>query len=151
MAATPQPIGTSLKHWRLDRTKSLDVFRAHSIGTLAFTLRSRATVEPVNYVVDPDFPEWIYVRTMPGSVLELDMANPWIALTVRVERSTLDWTQVMAYGKIFGLAQSGVHATPKPYARGIDLMATVTPTLASGESLFRISLDNVTGRACAPE
>lgn len=142
-----------VRYTLLDKADAIDFLRTRGIATVAFTLRNRATAEPAYYALDPDFPEWLYLRPMPGSVIGKAMSNPWVAITVREEQSATQWENVVVYGRLYALTSHGTDASPKPHARGVDLLRAVAPDLPTGaaamhEVLFRMSVDNVTGRAC---
>jgi nitroimidazol reductase NimA-like FMN-containing flavoprotein (pyridoxamine 5'-phosphate oxidase superfamily) len=143
-----------LQHSLLERDEAFAFLRSHPVATVAFTLRNRATVEPAYYAIDPDFPEWLYLRPMPGTLLGTTTANPWVAVSVRTERSATEWTIAVVYGKLYPLATYGADASPRPHARGIDLLRAVAPDLPLGtasrdEPIFRVSVDRISGRACS--
>ena len=143
-----------VRYTLLEKVDAIGFLRTRGIATVAFTLRNRATAEPAYYALDPDFSEWLYLRPMPGSVIGKAMSNPWVAITVREEQSATQWTNVVVYGRLYTLTTHGADAAPKPHARGVDLLRAVAPDLPAGaaamhEVLFRMSVDNVTGRACS--
>lgn len=152
------PRAVTIRHHLLDRESARDFVRSRPVATISFTLNNRVKIEPVYCALDPDFEDWLYIRTMPGSLLAREMRNQWVAINARAERSATDWTSAVVYGKLYVLATTGEDPLPKVHARAVDLLQPVAPDMATAERaaldeeiLYRVSVETLTARVCTPE
>jgi len=138
----------------LDRAEIDEVLRRNQVGRIAFSLHDRVDVEPIHYVYDG---EWIYGRTAPGEKLAMLAHNHWLAFEVDEVRGVFDWRSVVAHGGFYMLDREGSPRDREAWEHALTLLRTLIPeTLTDTDPahfrtiLFRVHLDDVTGRAAVP-
>ena len=139
----------------LDRNECLMLLTRHDLGRIAFSLHDRVDIEPINYFFNDG---WLYGRTTEGAKLETTAHNRWVAFEVDEVRGRFDWASVVVHGTFMRLdLDSPVKDERISAALAAGLLDNVVPnTLAVGDPvpwrtvLFRIHLDEVTGRRAVP-
>ena len=138
----------------LDRSEIDEVLRRNQVGRIAFSLHDRVDVEPIHYVYDG---EWVYGRTAPGEKLATLAHNHWLAFEVDEVRGVFDWRSVVGHGGFYVLDPEGAPRDREAWDHALRLLRTIVPeTLTDADPahfrtiLFRIHLDEVTGRAAVP-
>jgi nitroimidazol reductase NimA-like FMN-containing flavoprotein (pyridoxamine 5'-phosphate oxidase superfamily) len=136
---------------KLDRSEIDEILGRNNVGRIAFTMHDRVDIEPINYVFDSG---WIYGRTSHGTKLSTIAHHPWIAFEVDEVKGLFEWKSVVVKGAFYLVdADTPVRQDPA-FARGVELLRQLIPeTLTAHDptpfrhSVFRIHLDEVTGRA----
>jgi nitroimidazol reductase NimA-like FMN-containing flavoprotein (pyridoxamine 5'-phosphate oxidase superfamily) len=146
---TPRP------HFRdLDREECLALLARHNVGRLALSHRDRVDLMPIHYVHEDG---WLYGRTAAGTKLEMVVHNRWVAFEVDEIRALFDWQSVVIKGGLYLLRKDGSEHEQAIYQKGVALVRTLVPEAMTPEDpvperalLFRIHLDEITGRAAIP-
>jgi nitroimidazol reductase NimA-like FMN-containing flavoprotein (pyridoxamine 5'-phosphate oxidase superfamily) len=136
---------------KLDRDEIETILARNNVGRIAFSLHDRVDIEPINYVFDAG---WIYGRTSQGAKLSTIAHHRWVAFEVDEVRGIFQWTSVVVKGAFYLIeADTSVRQEPA-FNRGVELLRALIPqTLTANDptpfrnSVFRIHLDEVTGRA----
>lgn len=135
----------------LSREEIEQVLASHNVGRIAFSLHDRVDIEPISYVFDSG---WIYGRTSHGTKLSTIAHHRWVAFEVDEVKGPFEWQSVVVKGAFYLVgADTSMHQDPA-FTRGVDLLRALIPeTLTAHDptpfrnSVFRIHLDEVTGRA----
>lgn len=136
---------------KLDRDEMEQLLARNNVGRIAFSLHDRVDIEPINYVFDSG---WIYGRTSHGTKLSTIAHHRWVAFEVDEVRSLFNWSSVVVKGAFYLIdADTSVRQDPA-FNRGVELLRALLPqTLTADDptpfrnSVFRIHLDEITGRA----
>ena len=136
---------------KLDRDEIEQILSRNNVGRIAFSLHDRVDIEPINYVFDAG---WIYGRTSHGAKLSTIAHHRWLALEVDEVRGMFQWSSVVVKGAFY-LIDADTSARQDPaFNHGVELLRALIPeTLTANDptpfrnSVFRIHLDEVTGRA----
>jgi nitroimidazol reductase NimA-like FMN-containing flavoprotein (pyridoxamine 5'-phosphate oxidase superfamily) len=144
--------GTGVPRFReLDRGEIDEIRARNNVGRIAFSLHDRVDIEPINYVYDAG---WIFGRTSHGTKLAMIAHHPWVAFEVDEVRGLFHWSSVVVKGAFYLIdADTSIRQDPA-FNRGVELLRALIPeTLTANDptpfrnSVFRIHLDEVTGRA----
>lgn len=135
----------------LDRREIEEILARNSVGRIAFSLHDRVDIQPINYVFDGG---WIYGRTSRGTKLSTIAHHRWVAFEVDEVEGLFKWKSVVVKGAFYLIdPDTSVHQDPA-FNRGVELLRELIPeTLTADDptpfrnSVFRIHLDEVTGRA----
>ncbi len=126
----------------------------HNVGRLAVSHRDRLDIIPIHYVYDDG---WLYGRTAAGNKLEVVEHNRWVAFEVDEVRALFDWESVVIKGGFYLLRKDGSEHERHLYDRGLALVRRLVPEamtphdpLPERAILFRIHVDEVSGRAASP-
>ena len=127
----------------------------NNIGRIAYGFKDRVDIEPINYAYANS---WIYGRTSPGSKLDTIAHHRWVAFEVDESRGVFDWSSVVVRGTMYFLTSESPPADYNTgFAHGIELLDRLVPgTLKASDPVpfrnvvFRIHLDEVTGRQATP-
>lgn len=138
----------------LDRDECEAFLARHRVGRLAYSYDRRIHIEPLHYIFDDG---WLYGRTSPGTKLVATRHSPWVAFEVDEVRGLFDWESVVAHGAFYVLDPEGTEADAATWRLGVELLRTLVPGTLRDEDpvpqrfiLFRIHVDEVSGRASAP-
>jgi nitroimidazol reductase NimA-like FMN-containing flavoprotein (pyridoxamine 5'-phosphate oxidase superfamily) len=145
---------TGQLHFRELTTEECHALLArHQVGRLAFAHKDRVDIEPIHYVADDG---WLYGRTSPGTKLEVVTRNRWVAFEVDEVTGPFEMRSVVVKGGLYFLRKEGSAQEAEAYARAVTLLRRLVPeTLTPADPmpdrvvLFRIHLDEVTGRAAS--
>lgn len=148
-----QPGGSPPIFRELGRDEIEQILARNNVGRIAFSLHDRVDIEPINYVFDTG---WIYGRTSHGTKLLTIAHHRWVAFEVDEVKGMFQWRSVVVKGAFY-LVDPDTSVTQDPaFARGVDLLRALIPrTLMAHDptpfrnSVFRIHLDEVTGRAAS--
>lgn len=146
---TPRPTFRELTaeecHALLDR---------HNVGRLALSHKDRVDIVPIHYVHDDG---WLYCRTAAGGKLETATHNRWVAFEVDEVHDLFDWQSVVIKGGLYILRAEGSDQERERYAKGVKILRRLVPETMTAEDplperaiLFRIHVDEITGRAASP-
>ena len=135
----------------LDRDEIDQILARNNVGRIAFSLHDRVDIEPINYVFDSG---WIYGRTSQGAKLSTIAHHRWVAFEVDEVRGIFQWSSVVVKGAFYLIdADTSIRQDPA-FMRGVELLRALIPqTLTANDptpfrnSVFRVHLDEVTGRA----
>lgn len=155
MSSNSSPSDRGTPHFRaLDRAEIDAVLRRNRVGRIAYTLHDRVDVQPIHYAYDG---EWIYGRTSPGQKLTTIAHNRWVAFEVDEVAGTFDWRSVVTHGAFYVMDPDGPPRDREAWTHALELLRTLLPeTMADADpaafrtTLFRIRVDEVTGRAATP-
>ena len=135
----------------LDRQEIETILGRNTVGRIAFTMHDRVDIEPINYVFDSG---WIYGRTSHGAKLSTIAHHPWVAFEVDEVASVFEWKSVVVKGAFYLVDADTPNRQDPAFTRGVELLRELIPeTLTANDptpfrkSVFRIHLDEVTGRA----
>lgn len=137
----------------LDRDEIEAVLRRNHVGRLAYSLHDRVDIEPISYVFDQG---WIYGRTSHGSKLTTIAHHRWVAFEVDEAKGAFDWLSVVVKGAFYLVGPHTTDRDDPAFAHGVALLRALVPeTLTANDptpfrdSVFRIHLDEVTGRGAS--
>ncbi len=147
----------------LNRSESELILSRNTVGRLAFSFKDHVDIEPINYVYKNG---WIYGRTSAGTKTDTIAHHMWVAFEVDEVAGAFDWRSVVVKGPFYVLdSQPSPHPEPndtsaredQEFAQGVALLRSIVPgTLQSSDAtpfrhtVFRIHLDEVTGREAVP-
>ena len=130
----------------LTQDECAELLERHHVGRLAFSFHDRVDIQPLHYVFDGGS---IYGRTSDGAKLLTLAHNQWVAFEVDEVHGTFDWTSTVAHGSFHRLDPE--HPAAKT---ATDLLRSIVPEtftsadpVANRTILFRIAIDEMTGRA----
>jgi len=133
----------------LSAEESHGLLTRHNVGRIAFTLRDRVDIEPINYVSDG---EWIFGRTSAGTKLTTLLHHPWCAFETDDVRGLFDWDSVVVKGTFYLLDPE--QGSPDTYRRAERLLKKLVPgTFSAGDPtphrdiLFGIFVHEISGRS----
>lgn len=136
----------------LSEHEALAILERNHVGRIAFTLHDRVDIQPLHYVMDAS---WLYGRTQVGSKLATLAHQRWCALEADEVRGLFDWDSVVVKGS-FQILDPEL-GSPDAYVRGVHLLRDFVPHALSADDpapsrlvLFRIHIDDVTGRSARP-
>jgi nitroimidazol reductase NimA-like FMN-containing flavoprotein (pyridoxamine 5'-phosphate oxidase superfamily) len=146
---TPRP------HFReLDRDECLALIAQHNVGRLALSYKDRVEIVPIHYIHHDG---WLYGRTAAGTKLEIVVHNRWVAFEVDEVHALFDWQSVVIKGGLYLLRKEGSDHERAIYERGVELVRRLIPEALTPDDpiperalLFRIHIDELTGRAASP-
>lgn len=161
MKKIEQPQAARIKE--LGRSVCELILGRNHVGRLAFSFEDRVDIEPISYVYKDG---WIYGRTSQGTKTDMIGLNKWVAFEVDEVDAAFKWRSVVVKGPFHVLSQI---TTPQhdptdtslvedpAFAQGVALLRSVVPeTFDTSDptpfrtTIFRIHLDEVTGREAAP-
>lgn len=138
----------------LDRDECLSFLARHNVGRLGLSHKDRVDIVPIHYVHHEG---WLYGRTATGTKLDIVVHNRWVALEVDEVRALFEWQSVVVKGGLYLLRKDGSEHERAIYERGVALVRTLIPEAMTPEDpvperalLFRVHIDEITGRAALP-
>lgn len=139
----------------LSRAESDALLERNHVGRIAFSFHDRVDLEPVHYVYADG---WLHGRTSPGTKLSTLRHHPWVAFEVDEIEGLFDWRSVIVHGVVDLPDADGSPRDRESYAATLGLIRELVPhALEAGdptpdrEVLFRIHVDEVTGREASTE
>lgn len=161
MSTIEQPTNAHIRD--LTRTEIDAILSRNNVGRIAFSFHDRIDIEPINYVYRDG---WIYGRTSKGSKIDAIAHHRWVAFEVDEVSGLFEWRSVVVKGGFYimnsevpghhGPGDTSAQEDPS-FAQGIALLRSLIPdTLLSADpapyrhTVFRIHLDEVTGREAVP-
>lgn len=151
MTASGADPGSQQPRFRnLARDECEQLLDRNHIGRIAFAFHDRVDIAPIHYVYSN---EWIYFRTSQGTKFSTISHHRWVAFEVDECEGMFDWRSVVVKGTCYVLdPDTSTHQDPA-YAQGVTLLRKLIPETFTGadpvpfrQSVFRIHLDEVTGR-----
>ena len=139
----------------LDPAECRRLLDRNVVGRIAFALGRQIELLPIHYVHDDG---WLYGRTTPGEKVETWQHRRWIAFEVDEVRGLFDWTSVVVRGGLYLLSPDGAAHEAEAWERGVDVLRHLVPATATSDDptplrtqLFRIHVDELTGREASPQ
>lgn len=161
MTKIQQPENARIKD--LGRSVCELILGRNHVGRLAFSFQDRVDIEPIGYVYKDG---WIYGRTSHGTKTDTIGLNNWVAFEVDEVDAAFKWRSVVVKGPFSVMSQTtapehdptDTSLTEDPaFAQGVALLRSVHPETFDASDptpfrnmIFRIHLDEVTGREAAP-
>ena len=120
------------------------------VGRIAFAFHDRVDIAPMHYVFANG---WIYGRTSQGAKLASIAHHRWVAFEVDECEGIFDWRSVVVKGTFYLIEADTADRRDPAYTQGVELLRTLIPETFTAadpvpfrQSVFRIHLDEVTGR-----
>lgn len=138
----------------LDARECEELLARHRVGRLATAHKDRVDIVPVHYVFEDG---WVYGRTAVGSKLETVVHNRWVAFEVDEVDALFDWRSVVIKGGFYILRKEGSAHEQEIYQKGVGIVRRLVPEAFTANDplperaiIFRIHVDEMTGRAASP-
>ena len=138
----------------LSRDDAIALLTRNHVGRLAFAFRDRVDIEPISYVYEDG---WIYARTSPGTKLTTVHHTPYVAFEVDEVRDRKHWTSVVVRGTIYFIEPERGPVDEDAYEAALRVLRSADAGILTDEDptphrryLFRIHVDEVSGRLAAP-
>lgn len=161
MKKIQQPENARIKE--LGRSVCELILSRNHVGRLAFSFENHVDIEPISYVYKDG---WIYGRTSQGTKTDTIGLNKWVAFEVDEVDEAFRWRSVVVKGPFYVMSQiaakehdptdTSIIEDPA-FAQGVALLRSVLPETFDASdpvpfrnTVFRIHLDEVTGREAAP-
>ena len=161
MSTIEQPTNAHISE--LSRAEIDTILTRNHVGRVAFSFHDHVDIQPIHYVYKDG---WIYGRTSKGSKLDTIAHHMWVAFEVDEVVAIFEWRSVVVRGAFYVMnAQTSPEPDPTDtsvqedpaFAHSIDLLRSFLPdTLLASDpvpfrhTVFRIHLDEVTGREAKP-
>lgn len=161
MKKIEQPDTARIKE--LGRSVCEMILARNHVGRLAFSFNDKVDIEPIGYVYKDG---WIYGRTSEGTKTDTIGRNNWVAFEVDEVDAAFKWRSVVVKGPFHVMNQvtarehdpADTSLVEDPaFAQGVALLRSVHPETFDASDptpfrnkIFRIHLDEVTGREAAP-
>jgi uncharacterized protein len=144
--------GPRLRELTRDEMEAL--LARNNVGRIAYAFHDRVDIEPINYVYANS---WVYCRTSHGVKLDTMERHRWVAFEVDEVRGLFDWQSVVVRGATYVLKPDSPEDERKAFIPGVTLLNQLLPGTLGGNDpvafrqvVFRIHLDEVTGREAKP-
>jgi nitroimidazol reductase NimA-like FMN-containing flavoprotein (pyridoxamine 5'-phosphate oxidase superfamily) len=132
----------------LSRTACEALLKRNHVGRLAYSFRDRVNIVPLHYAYRDG---WIYGRTSVGDKVTKLRHNRWVAFEVDEIEDWFEWRSVVARGALYLLHPDDT--ADDVWAQAFSVLTKAMPDVftlrdpvPSRTELFRISVDDVTGR-----
>lgn len=149
----PSPTVRSPVFSALDDAESWELLRRCHLGRVAFFNHGVVDIEPVNYVADDS---WLFLRSRPGTKIEVFAHHPYVAFEVDDVKSDAEWQSVVAHGTVYLMSDKAVGVDRVVHDRALRALreydpATLTPRdpVPSRTVVYGIHVDKITGRQAA--
>jgi len=136
----------------LDRPDSEAILARNHVGRVAFSYKDHVDIEPIHYVFSDG---WLYGRTKYGTKLRTLAHNRWLAFETEEITGLFEWRSVVVKGSLYLLERDGEHS--ETYDRAVEIFRTFIPHAFDPDDptpdrnvMFRIHIDQITGRAASP-
>jgi nitroimidazol reductase NimA-like FMN-containing flavoprotein (pyridoxamine 5'-phosphate oxidase superfamily) len=150
---TAAPISAAPAFRELTRQECDALLERNNVGRVAFSFHDHVDIEPVHYVYAGG---WLHGRTAAGAKILVLRHHPWVAFEVDEVEGLFDWRSVVVHGGVHVPDPEGSPADREAHAETLGHVRRLVPeTLAKDDPapgrllLFRIHVDEVTGRAAA--
>lgn len=145
---------TALVFWDLTRNECERLVARNHVGRVGFAVAGRVSITPIHYVYANG---WIFCRTAHGAKIEAITHHPWVTFEVDECPGIFDWRSVQVLGAVEVLRTEPTEAELHGFEPGVTLLRAFLPETLRGDDpvpfrhvLFRIHLDEVTGRGARP-
>ncbi|HEU0051854.1 MAG TPA: pyridoxamine 5'-phosphate oxidase family protein [Longimicrobium sp.] len=139
----------------LDRAEIDALLARNHVGRLAYTSQGRVDIVPIHYVFHEG---WIFGRTSHGAKIDAT-GYEWAPVAFEVDEveEVFRWRSVVVHGGFYVLDEQGPEWERAEWRRGVELLRglipetfTETDPVAHRTVLFRIAVQEATGREAAP-
>jgi nitroimidazol reductase NimA-like FMN-containing flavoprotein (pyridoxamine 5'-phosphate oxidase superfamily) len=139
----------------LSREQCEQILARNHVGRIAYAWKNHVDIEPLHYVFDG---EWLYGRTSRGTKLIVTGEQWWpVAFEVDEVEGLFQWRSVVVHGGFYAIPEDGPEWHEIARKKGVELLRTLLPETLTPDDpvpqrkvLFRISLQEVTGREATP-
>ena len=145
-------------HHRSAKTAVMEIetiLTRNHVGRIAYVLNERVDIEPINYVYADG---WIYCRTSPGTKVAAIQQRRRVAFEVDESDGVFHWRSVVVHGQVDFLRPDSPLPEQHSFVHGLELLGELVPGTRKWNDpvpfrhvVFRIHLDEVTGREAMPE
>ena len=139
----------------LTRAECDALLERNDVGRVAFSFHDHVDIEPVNYIYANG---WLHGRTAPGAKIHVLRHHPWVAFEVDEVDGLFDWRSVTIHGVVHVPDPEGSPDDQAAHADTLERLRELIPeTLTKDDPaprrllLFRIHVDNVSGRAASTQ
>lgn len=150
--------GGAVQIVEMDRDRIDDLLSRNNVGRIGYARGNHMDIQPVHYVYSDG---WIYGRTSAGSKYQAlgTTAYRWWPVVFEVDEveDLFHWRSVIVRGGFYVISPDGAKDERETWDRALQLLRGLVPeALASDDPvpartiLFRIAVQEVTGRECTP-
>lgn len=132
----------------MNRTACEAILKRNHVGRLAYSFRDRVNIVPLHYAYSDG---WIYGRTSVGDKVNKLRHHRWVAFEVDEIKDWFEWRSVIVRGALYLLDPE--ETSDEVWAQALSVLSQAMPGIftsrdpaPSRTELFRISVDEVTGR-----
>lgn len=151
MTTTAKPVFRELDHAECEA-----ILARNHVGRLAYGRGNRVDIEPLHYVYADG---WIVGRTSAGSKIDTTGFSWWpVAFEVDEVDNLFRWRSVVVHGGFYPIPYHGVRREVEEWNSGVELLRRLIPETFTEDDplpfrtiLFRIAVQEVTGREALPE
>lgn len=134
----------------LSRDECEQLLARNHVGRIGFAFHDRVDIAPMHYVFANG---WVYGRTSQGAKLASIAHHRWVAFEVDECQGFFDWRSVVVKGTFYLIDADTADRREPAYTQAVELLRTLIPQTFTAadpvpfrQSVFRIHLDEVTGR-----
>jgi hypothetical protein len=142
----------------LDPGEITSILARNHVGRMAYERRNRIEIEPVHYAYAEG---WLYVRTSEGEkygAVADSFYRLWpVAFEVDEVEGLFSWRSVVVHGSAYTVPHPDKGGDPADWSTAVTQLRKLIPTAFTGSDpvafrdvVFRISVQEATGRECEP-
>lgn len=142
----------------MERSRIDELLARNNVGRIGYARGNHMDIQPVHYVYSDG---WIYGRTSVGSKYRAlgTTAYRWWPVVFEVDEveDLFHWRSVVVRGGFYVIAPEDSKQERETWERALQLLRSLVPeTLTEADPLpertilFRIAVQEVTGRECTP-
>jgi len=142
----------------LDRPEIDAILARNHVGRMAYERRSRVEIEPIHYVYADG---WLYLRTSQGEKYRSIAQSFYSIISVAFEVDEVDalfrWRSVVVHGSAYLIPHPRDGGDPAEWSAAVTQLRKLIPEAMTGSDpvpfrslLFRIAVQEATGRECTP-
>jgi nitroimidazol reductase NimA-like FMN-containing flavoprotein (pyridoxamine 5'-phosphate oxidase superfamily) len=131
------------------------VLARNHVGRIAVSFHDRVDIRPLHYAYAGG---WIYGRTSPGDKLVTIAHNRWVSFETDEVTGPFAWRSVVVHGTFYTLSDDGPATEREARDVALALLRRIVPETLTADDpvpertvLFRIAVDEATGREAAPD
>jgi nitroimidazol reductase NimA-like FMN-containing flavoprotein (pyridoxamine 5'-phosphate oxidase superfamily) len=139
----------------LDHEEIAAILARNHVGRLAFSFRDRVDIEPIHYAYRDGY---LYCRTEAGTKLTTLARHPWVAFEVDEVHGLFRWQSVVARGTVYWVEPGDDRRKTEIYEHSVTMLRRLIPTAFTDRdptpdrtAIFRVYVDDVTGRMAGPD
>ena len=137
----------------LSADEATELLARNHVGRIAYSFHDRVDIEPLSYVFADGA---IYMRTAPGSKLEILAHSPWVAFEVDEVEGPFDWRSVVAHGTVYVLQEGGGEIARETYRVALSRIRQLVPAALTPRDptptrqvILKLHLANLRGRSAS--
>jgi hypothetical protein len=130
------------------------VLARHTVARVAYAFERHVDIVPVHVVYEDG---WLYGRTSDGAKLQAWRHSHWVAAEVDEVRGLFDWVSVVVRGGVYVLRPDAGDDEAAAWEHAVDVLRRLVPETGTvydpvphRTAIFRIHVDDVTGRQASP-